>query len=203
MGLLSLTQKDLPQEDLEKYLLMLRKSAFNMHELMEDLLLWAGSQLDKISFDPCILNVKEVIEAANSRLTEMARNKGITVLLQVDDDTLTILADREMIRTIIRNLLSNAIKFTRPNGRVEIQAKAIDGQVEISVSDNGLGIKKDDLEKIFSKTSTFTTYGTSGERGTGLGLDICKDFVEKHKGNIWVESEFGKGSKFVFTLREF
>ena len=170
---------------------------------MEALLLWAGSQLDKISFDPSILNVKAVIEVAYSRLTEIARNKGITVVLQIENDSLAIYGDREMIRTIIRNLLSNAIKFTPPNGRVEIRAKAINGYVEISVSDNGVGIKKDDIEKLFSKTSTFTTYGTSGERGTGLGLDICKDFVEKHKGEMRVESEFGKGSKFVFTLREF
>lgn len=108
-----------------------------------------------------------------------------------------------MFHTIIRNLLSNAIKFTPAGGKVVAQATPKNGLVEISVADTGVGIKKEDLDKLFNKTSTFTTYGTGGEKGTGLGLDICKDFVDKHKGKIWVESAAGKGSRFTFTFHEF
>lgn len=203
MGLLNLTQREVADSELKKYLQLAQKSAFNLHELMEDLLLWAGSQLDKVSFDPSILNLPEEIEVVTRRFTDIAHAKDITIHVDIADDSLSVLADRDMVRTIIRNLLSNAIKFTRRGGRVEIKAGPKNGLIEISVCDNGIGIKKEDVDKLFSKTSTFTTFGTNGEKGTGLGLDICKDFVEKHKGTIWVESEFGSGSRFVFTLKEF
>lgn len=203
MGLLNLTQREVAGSELKKYLHLAQKSAFNLHELMEDLLLWAGSQLDKVSFDPAILNLPEEIEAVTRRFTDIAHAKDITIHVDVEDDSLSVLADRDMVRTIIRNLLSNAIKFTPRGGRVEIKARPKNGLIEISVCDNGVGIKKENIDKLFSKTSTFTTFGTNGEKGTGLGLDICKDFVEKHKGTIWVESEFGAGSRFVFTLKEF
>ncbi|HEX8038385.1 MAG TPA: HAMP domain-containing sensor histidine kinase, partial [Chryseosolibacter sp.] len=163
----------------------------------------AGGQLDRVAFDREILNVKEETEGVVRRFTEVAQAKGITVDVLIDDDSLSIFADRDMIRAIIRNLLSNAIKFSRVNGRVEIRARAINRLVEISVQDFGTGIRKEDMERLFNPSETFTTYGTSGEKGTGLGLGICKDFVEKHGGRIWVESEYGAGSKFIFTLKEF
>ncbi len=203
MGLLNLSDRAASREDLEKYLRLARKSAVNLHELMEDLLLWAGSQLDKISFDPAIVNLKEEAEVVTTRLTEMAQAKSIVLNLLLDDDSLCVFADRDMLRTIIRNLLSNAIKFSHPNSQIDIRAKATNRLVEISVQDYGTGIKEEDIEKLFSKSSTFTTYGTGGEKGTGLGLDICKDFVEKHNGKLWVETEYGVGSKFIFTLKEF
>ncbi len=203
MSLLNRTQKEMPKEELEKYLQLARKSSFNLYELMDDLLLWAGSQLDKVSFDPILLNVNAEIESVARRFPEVAQSKDIAISFVFEDDPMTIFADREMVRTIIRNLLSNAIKFTHPGGRITIETRKNNGMVEISVQDNGIGIKRENLEKLFSKTSNFTTYGTSGEKGTGLGLDLCKDFVDKHAGKIWAESEEGKGSKFTVAFTEF
>lgn len=204
MGLLDLMERASAPHDREKYIALARKSAFNLHELMEDLLLWAGSQLDKIAFDPLIINVKEEIENLSRKARDVAERKGICLEVGVTDEDLSVFADREMLRAIVRNLLSNAIKFTRTGGHVQITAASNkEGMVLISVTDDGVGIASEDQEKLFSRVSTHTTYGTAGEKGTGLGLDICKDFVDKHGGQIWVESEPGRGSKFTFTLKEF
>jgi signal transduction histidine kinase len=105
-----------------------------------------------------------------------------------------------MLKTIILNLVSNAIKFTNSGGRININAEENSGNVIISVSDNGVGITPDNLAKLFDISEIITTKGTAKETGTGLGLLLCKEFVEKHGGKIWVESEVGKGSDFKFTL---
>jgi signal transduction histidine kinase len=105
-----------------------------------------------------------------------------------------------MLKTVLRNLVSNAIKYTNKNGEVNINAEENFGNIIISVSDNGIGIANDELTKLFNISEVITTKGTANERGTGLGLLLCKDFVVKHGGKIWVESEVGKGSDFKFTL---
>ncbi|MDZ7692132.1 MAG: ATP-binding protein [Balneolaceae bacterium] len=105
-----------------------------------------------------------------------------------------------MVKTILRNLITNAIKFSQPGDEVLVQAKQAGDKVEISVIDEGVGIEKDALKKILSKKSTFTTSGTDGEKGSGLGLELCIDFVEIHGGTITVDSELGEGSTFTFTL---
>lgn len=203
MGLLDLALRtDITDESHEKFLRLAKKSTISLHDLMEDLLLWAGSQLDRVYFAPVVLILKSEIDAVTSRFADVAVAKQILINVSLEADDLAVYADRDMFRTIIRNLLSNAIKFTKPGGHADITAKQNKGFVEISVSDNGIGIKREDIDKLFSKTSTYTTYGTSGEKGTGLGLDVCKDFIEKNGGNIRVESEFGAGSKFTFTLPE-
>lgn len=201
IGLLNLTNSASSETDLQKYIRLARKSAFNLHELMDDLLMWAGSQLDKISFDPAIVDVTDEIEKVCRRFADIATGKGIALIVDIPDDSLCVFADRDMLHTITRNLLSNAIKFTPPGGKVTVQAAPKDDYIEISVQDTGVGISQNDVAKLFSKNSTFTTYGTGGEKGTGLGLGICKDFVDKHKGKIWVDSIVGQGSKFSFALR--
>jgi signal transduction histidine kinase len=105
-----------------------------------------------------------------------------------------------MLKTVLRNLVSNAIKFTNNGGTININAEENSGNVTISVSDNGIGIKPDDLKKLFNISEFITTTGTAEETGTGFGLLLCKEFVDKHQGKIWVESELGKGSDFKFTL---
>ena len=105
-----------------------------------------------------------------------------------------------MIKTVLRNLVSNALKFTKPEGRVKIETKSIGNNVLFEVSDTGLGIESKHLSKLFRIDSNLSEIGTAGEKGTGLGLILCKEFVEKHGGKIWVESELGKGSNFKFTL---
>jgi signal transduction histidine kinase len=111
-----------------------------------------------------------------------------------------VFADKAMINTILRNLISNAIKFTYPGGQIIISAEKTPDELKISISDNGIGIKKETIGKLFRIDENNTRIGTQNERGTGLGLILCKEFIEKHQGKIWVESELGKGSKFSFTI---
>ena len=118
-------------------------------------------------------------------------------------EAINIFADIDMLETVMRNLVSNAIKFTNTGGTINIKAEQTDTNVTISVSDNGIGIEPDDIKKLFDISEVVTTKGTAGETGTGLGLLLCKDFVEKHGGKIWIESEVGKGSEFKFTLPVF
>jgi signal transduction histidine kinase len=132
-------------------------------------------------------------------LTEMALGKSIE-LKSFLDDSLKITADKNMIKTIIRNLISNAIKFTHKNGQVGVRTSVINNLVEISVSDSGIGMTKETVSKLFRLDGNLSTRGTENEKGTGLGLFLCKEFVEKHGGRIWVESEYGKGSTFKFVL---
>ena len=129
----------------------------------------------------------------------MASGKNI-ILSSSFSENLTFLADKNMIITILRNLISNAIKFTNNNGKVEIRTRKKKKQIEFSVSDNGIGITKENLDKLFRIDVSLSTRGTQNEKGSGLGLFLCKDFVEKHNGKICVESEQGKGSIFKFTL---
>jgi signal transduction histidine kinase len=105
-----------------------------------------------------------------------------------------------MLRTILRNLITNAVKFTHKNGHVEVNAISSDDHVEIAVSDNGIGMSQETISKLFRIDANLSTRGTENEKGTGLGLFLCKDFVEKHNGKIWVESEEGKGSTFKILL---
>jgi signal transduction histidine kinase len=111
-----------------------------------------------------------------------------------------IYADRNMIKTILRNLISNSIKFTHRNGRVEIKAFIAGSFTQIEVTDNGIGMPKEIIEKLFRIDANIVAYGTENEKGTGLGLFICKDFTERHGGKIWAESEEGNGSSFKFIL---
>jgi signal transduction histidine kinase len=107
-----------------------------------------------------------------------------------------------MLRTIVQNLLINAIKFTQTEGRIIISSTGKDGFVEVSVRDTGIGIEPEKSSGLFNFNTLFSTDGTDGEKGTGLGLPLCKEFIERNNGKIWVESEVGKGSKFIFTLRK-
>lgn len=116
------------------------------------------------------------------------------------EGNLIVLADINMLRTVLRNLISNAIKFVHSNGQITINAKTADPDVIITVSDNGVGLSRDDIAKLWQISELHTTPGTKGEKGTGLGLMLCKEFINKHGGKIWVESEAGKGSDFIFSI---
>ncbi len=132
-------------------------------------------------------------------LNPVAAAKGITITYSSPYD-IDVFADIDMLKIVLRNLVSNAIKFTNKNGTININAEENSGNVLISVSDNGIGIPPDNLSKLFDISQVLTTKGTAEETGTGLGLFICKEFVEKHGGKIRVESKVGKGSDFKFTL---
>ena len=178
---------------------MINVSAVQSLKLLENLLEWAKSQTGKLLFNPMPINLRELYNEEFDLLHEMASGKRIELINSIPDE-LTITADRNMIMTVLRNLVSNAVKFTHKDGKVEVNAISNGKLVEISVADNGIGMSKENMGKLFRIDANLSTNGTEDEKGTGLGLFLCKEFIEKHGGKIWVESELGKGSVFKFIL---
>ncbi|NTW32049.1 MAG: hybrid sensor histidine kinase/response regulator [Bacteroidetes bacterium] len=180
--------------------LNLGNSAQNIYNLLENLLEWAQMQRGQIAFKPQILNLKNIVNECMKTIIETARDKAIVVDVEIQNE-MKIFADTNMLQTIIRNLSSNAIKFTPKRGKVSISAKCNENKIAvISVKDTGTGMDKEMLGNIFSISSKNRRPGTEGEPSTGLGLLLCKEFVEKNDGEIWAESEEGKGSVFYFTI---
>lgn len=191
--------KDLSDEEKIYYIQEMNKSAEVSHSLLHNLLQWSRSQTGKIEFNPQKITLLEIILQNIELLKASARKKQIVLVNQVDSQ-IHVKADEDMINTIMRNLLTNALKFTNKNGSITISATSKDGKVEISVKDTGVGMDENTRKKLFRLDETLSTTGTDNETGTGLGLVLCKEFVEKHGGQISVVSELGKGSEFIFTL---
>jgi len=150
-------------------------------------------------YSPAKVNTREIVENVFSLLGENAERKGIVLLNKVDKKH-TSIADKIMLQVVIRNLVSNAIKFTPKSGEISIECNETDDIQKISVRDTGLGIPAEHLDKLFRKEIKYTTSGTDGEVGTGLGLPICMELMEKQNGSILIESEVGKGTTFVVSL---
>lgn len=180
------------------------KSAKILYELLENLLEWSRSQLGTIEFKQHPLHTKEYIEKAISIYTLKAEQKKISLRSFVSTDEL-VYADNYMLNTILRNLIGNAIKFTPENGIILVGATSCDNSMFIKfyVRDNGIGIPKEGQDKIFRLDTKYVRVGTNNEIGTGLGLILVKELVEKHGGTIWFESEEGKGTTFYFTLPKY
>lgn len=204
LGIYDLILEDyeaLPKEELVEYLTVLSERAKNTNELLQDLLQWSKNQFQEVTLDFQKLNLAEVTTAVFSRVRSNAEGKGIELKNQVPNSVF-VQADLNLLSTILRNLITNGIKFSHPGGEVAVCAESKNNEVEISITDKGVGIEKEALDKILDKKRNYTTQGTSGEKGSGLGLDLCIDFVEKHGGELRVESEPGEGSSFTFTLPE-
>jgi PAS domain S-box-containing protein len=202
LGLSELLRKDFYEMDNEQKLELLEMiniSCETAYDLLENLLQWARAQTNKINFVPEAFNIVETIESA-IKLHSLSAEKKRIELRQRIPDSLMVHADRNMINTVVRNLISNAIKFSTNGTEVLITSAVQDGMVEISIQDQGIGIAKENLGKLFRIDSYHSTTGTSGETGTGLGLLICKEFVEKNKGKIRAESKPGSGTRVSFTL---
>lgn len=193
----------IPQTDSNKeiisFLRIIHDNAIRGNLLLENLLQWSRFQTHSIQFLPVEQKIDKLINEELYFVQPIAAEKKVKISCDFDKD-LTVNADSNMLRTIIRNLVSNAIKFSTEKGLIRIKAEVSDGVALFSVSDNGIGIPDKVKRKLFTGEAGITTEGTSGEKGTGIGLMLCKDFIEKHKGSIWVESEEGKGTKFFFTL---
>ena len=183
----------------EKYLVIINSSANNTLILLDNLLNWAKSQSGRIIFNPKKIIFSNVILEIIKLKKSLAKAKNIS-LNYFSSDEIEVYADENMLRTVLRNLISNAIKFTQFGGNIRVYAILKQDRVEITVSDSGVGINEEVRNKLFSLETNETTIGTANEKGSGLGLILCKEFVEKHGGKIWVESEEGKGSDFKFTL---
>jgi signal transduction histidine kinase len=202
IGFSEILKEDIRSGDLaeiEESVTMINTSAVQTFRLLENLLEWAKAQRGKLTFNPEQLDLKALLEEEIKILSDMAKPKNIALECSIPEN-LKIVADQNMIKTIIRNLISNAIKFTHRNGKVEVMVKAENQYVNISVADTGIGMTKEIISKLFRIDSDLSTPGTENERGTGLGLFLCKEFVEKHGGKIWAESEEGKGSTLKFLI---
>jgi len=187
-------------EEIREIANSMKTSAKNLFGLLENLLEWSRLRRGVLDFVPEKIILKEKISACIDVLSELARKKKIEIEISIPDD-LIITADNHMFDTVIRNLVSNAIKFTNAGGNVNITVKnKSDQSVDIIISDSGIGMTPDLKSKLFLLTEKVSRKGTEDEPSTGLGLLLCKEFIEKHGGRIWVESEVGKGSTFSFTL---
>ncbi len=189
----------LSEEEKLKYINDIGRAAKQSYQLLENLLMWSQSESGRIEFNPQTLNLKLIILESKELLIPTAKNKNIEIAVECDDN-LTVNADMQMLTTIFRNLISNAIKFTYPDGNVTVHAIEELQEVRISIKDNGMGMSDETVKRLFKLNEVSTFNGTQGEKGTGLGLILCKEFVNYHKGKIKVESEPGKGSTFVFTI---
>jgi signal transduction histidine kinase len=150
-------------------------------------------------FKPEYFELSDLIIEIELLFADIAEQKSINITKELFHNT-PVFADRAMIGTVLRNLISNAIKFTKPKGNIIISTVEKNNELEISVNDNGVGVPKSAINKLFRIDEDYTTVGTQNEKGTGLGLVLCKDFVEKHSGKIWVESEQEKGTTIYFTI---
>ncbi|MEA3505412.1 MAG: ATP-binding protein, partial [Bacteroidota bacterium] len=190
---------DFDDDEIKQFISEIGKSSKSVYALLENLLLWALAQRDKIEIEKQNTNLKQLVVDATSTYLINAQNKEITFTNSVSDN-ISVSVDIQIIKTVIGNLFSNAIKFTPDKGAITIEATVVDDFVQVKVSDNGVGIPSEVLSKIFRFDEKHSTLGTNKEKGTGFGLSLCKEFVEKNGGEIWVESEQNVGSQFYFTV---
>jgi PAS domain S-box-containing protein len=206
-GFLGLTQimaedlQTLTMDEIQSISEILKDSAMNLFRLLENLLEWARIHQGLIPFEPKLTELKLINNEVMGMLSDWVKNKEIEIVCNIADG-LMVYADSNMLQAIIRNLVSNATKFTHKGGQITISARINqDHLVEISTKDNGIGMSNKIVDGLFRLDINTSRKGTDGEASTGLGLIICKEFVEKNGGNLWVESQEGKGSTFYITIR--
>ena len=202
LGFTSLLKENITafdEDELSEIVGALYAEGNNAFILLENLLNWSRSQLNKITPKPTDFIIRKTVEQVVRLLAEMANKKKISIAFNIDQE-LKVFADETMIETVIRNLISNAIKFSNEMSTISIGAIKIDHTIRVSIKDSGVGIEPMIVEKLFKTGTYHSTFGTSNEKGTGLGLQICKEFMEMNNGGISVESEIGVGSIFYLTL---
>lgn len=202
LGFSELLVKNLAKYEKDKILKFVQAildSSRSAYKLVENLLEWARSQSGKIEFNPIEFNLKSLVLEAIFIFENAAKAKQIELNYQVDQEIVAY-ADKNMINTVLRNLIGNAIKFTHRKGSVSITATKSEHEIQVLVSDTGIGMSDETIRKLFKINEKVSVPGTEQEKGTGLGLLLCKEFVEKHHSKIWVESSLGKGSIFAFSL---
>ncbi len=187
-----------PVDNVETMLPLFKQNSKKGYDLLINLLEWSRVQTGKMKATPKELDLKSLVYRNIGLLENQANTKQIKMVYDIENTL--VFADEHMLNTVIRNLLSNAIKFTPEHGKVVISSKKEENWVEISISDTGIGIPAGDIEKLFRIDVSHSTRGTNNEQGTGLGLILCKEFVEKNNGTITIQSEEGKGSQFFIRL---
>ncbi|MBN1988582.1 MAG: tetratricopeptide repeat protein [Bacteroidales bacterium] len=197
--LLSIQSAELEREEIKEYSNLIHHSANKVLTLLENLLQWARSQTGKLNVNPTLLNLKEITNECIEFAALNANSKEVTLSQSINNNTF-VYADKDTLATVIRNLLSNAIKFTPKGGLVSLQAISTANAVTINITDTGVGIAQENLDKLFRIDKSYTTEGTEKESGTGLGLIICKEFIERNAGTISVSSKLEQGTTFTITL---
>lgn len=185
--------------EIEEFTSIINKASMRVMDLLKNLIEWSRLQTGRMEFNRKETDIVSVIGEVTELLYASARQKGIRITKQVPSK-LNVMADKQMVSAVIRNLISNAIKFTKPGGNIHISAVSRPNDILVTVSDDGIGIKPEVMGKLFSIEGNISTRGTNREEGTGLGLVLCKEFIAKHGGDIWVEPEIPNGSRFMFTL---
>ncbi|MFZ6009925.1 MAG: sensor histidine kinase, partial [Bacteroidota bacterium] len=200
-GLLADHAEHLSKEEIADMGKQLHSSVTNAIKMADNLITWARIQMNDVVYAPEAINVKDIIANVCDVYKDVARNKGISVACSMED-SLSIIGDKNQLEFVIRNLVNNAIKFTPKEGTVSLLGKSInDSDVEISISDSGVGMPKEVVANLFSIGSKQSTTGTGGEKGTGLGLMLSYEFLKKNGGKISVESAEGKGTTFRVALK--
>lgn len=205
-GFLGLTElladglSGLSPNDIRKMASEMKNSASSLFRLIENLLQWASIEQGIVRFNPEVVQLKFIVKECLDLTNELAKSKDIEIICSLPED-IKIYADVNMLQTIIRNLVSNAVKFTPNKGKINLSARVNHGNsIEISIQDSGIGMSEAIIENLFQVNSQTNRVGTNGEPSTGLGLIICRDFIQKHGGELMVESKVGKGSTFSFIL---
>ncbi len=201
-GLIQFTTENLEgynKSELEDIIVLLGNSTNNLYALIENLLTWSRIQRGALEHCPQRMDIRNLVTQTMNGFTENAENKQITLKNLIEEKT-PVYADFNMVNTVLRNLISNALKFTNSGGEVEVSARQDGKDIEVSVKDNGIGIREEHLPKLFRIDTRYKRLGTAREKGTGLGLILCKEFIKKHGGRIWIESEVKRGSTVKFTL---
>jgi signal transduction histidine kinase len=197
--LISGNSREYTSEEIHKYSRIINEAAKNIHMLIENLLEWSRSQSGNIDFNPVKEEIYPVVEEIVKVFGIQAEKKNIKISISFPKKIIAYF-DRNLLSTILRNLINNAIKFTSSNGNINITCTTGSEESIIEVKDTGIGMTEDQIGQLFDLKETITMQGTSEEKGTGLGLILCKEFVDMHNGRIWAESKPGKGSTFYFTL---
>ena len=188
-------------EERRQYVEFIQESSKSMLSLVNSLLDWTRLQTGRIRFEPERIEIYKIIENSLNALSGVAFQKNIEIVSKVKDD-IFVYVDKDLLLQVFNNLLSNAIKFTPKYGSIIISVARSPRMrfLEFSIKDTGMGIKPENLQKLFRIDTKFSSEGTEGEKGTGLGLSLVNEIIEKHGGNIYVESEYGKGATFKFTI---
>ena len=168
--------------------------------MLENLLEWSQSQTGKIEFTPEQFDIIDLIKTTKELLSAQAQNKNISLVADIRDGQESVYSNKNAINTVIRNLISNAIKFTPVDGKITLSINKSEKEIIVAVKDTGVGMSKAVIDKLFRIDTKHSTKGTADEKGTGLGLILCKEFIEKSGGKIWVQSEIDKGSTFSFSI---
>jgi len=191
--------RSLDFEKSEKLISGMNTQARNTYNLLEDLLTWARDNSNTIAFNPVFCNISTICDVVIEQVKDMARMKDISIN-SFHSPEADAYADKNMAMVILRNLIVNAVKFTENHGKIEIYTMPVGEFIEITVSDNGIGIEEEDKTKFFKSDFNESTLGTANEKGYGLGLVICKRFIDRHQGKIWIENKNEKGTTVKFTL---